>query len=1256
METLAAAMRQSRMEHQASTRQHPFSIGENQLRLLALIQMLSNETPLSCRFVRVVTSSEMAGITPAIDNGSNDGCVHDWVLSVFIHECIVHKVLDYELSLVPTTTPACMYLRIPLEAIHDLEQMRASGLILETEFTSTRLSSSTLSTSPFTSGDQRGGRVKALRLTSSGQSKASLLLRSGIRELHSIINADVGSGSHHSVPRYIVWHTPRREFLLCEAGPEVVMVAGTTTMGGDVENSAAASAATSAAASPSRYRSPLPLPPTPLRTPPVVSSSKKKKQKNNNNNNQPGSSSSTAMTTTTTTESVRRALRSTMTTVRPLIPNYVVSPVLLPFMKGRDRTGATVQLRSSNRAVAARFVELHKTTTPTRSEQLADEEEDLNELATVCGTYGVQVVLSRWIPHVTSNTVRLLNDRLTGKFDPIKLEYGTGIGSTRVFDDDHPSNQVGRSSNEMRSNAGERQILQSTSSSVGVEMLSSTSLSSPSSPTSPTSPKSPKRSTKKTEPGSPSSVRSGRRGGGLLGVGRGLPNPKGRGVRVVEILGITSSSGGRSDLRSVFTAECIDEGTIGQLGESTYSVESDGCVVSTSSVDCIGSRVAYVASTAEASRVTSSGGGGGVSLNKLSQCVVGLQLTNVDVLRRLMMDGGDNSSLVAQGFTTVHGSGSSSNVSSGGGSSSGTALSGNTSCGPEPCSYVYLSVGSVRPFMKPNLYLDGSEYHLRLVQLIGTIESANDLGRGETLFVGKRGTLLISKRPEGMHSDLIEHSRIMSRDMALCALSSQVEWIGRCILRLKLERGGGDSVGGVSAERGSSTTSSSSARPPLSSGHGCDDSAHLATRLRDVLGCIDSLLCGMSTSSSESPQSGIVSASTVTDPLEVELLEALGEKYRPETTGMMGGGGDEGKTSYGIVVGEGGDERDGSGGSGGDKVRLLELRRVLQVSSARRAVQHRGRCLMKECQHLLKIAERMEEEETRRSIISRGGGESGGGIMNITSGEQSNGGGGFGGGRGSGSSGGGGFSTTSWGSSGSLVLLSGVVGLLVADATIINETLPWGSERDLYSYLGLCFGLWCVFALMFVWLVPLWRRRKCCCCGGRNYSVRGPRIHVHVAPFLRVRTTSLERSLLSKVDIVSDQLIVPRFAIGSGGGSGSYSKRERRGVRTIVFREPAVRLGWPSSVQWTSRTITSTMVLVYEGRMEGVGGDVATLRTLSVEVDAAPPKWPFKWLHELVLSKWLQRLEELDVCTMEDHHVCRQVLRLNNTVGVGNGF
>jgi hypothetical protein len=78
------------------------------------------------------------------------------------------------------------------------------------------------------------------------------------------------------------------------------------------------------------------------------------------------------------------------------------------------------------------------------------------------------------------------------------------------------------------------------------------------------------------------------------------------------------------------------------------------------------------------------------------------------------------------------------------------------------------------------------------------------------------------------------------------------------------------------------------------------------------------------------------------------------------------------------------------------------------------------------------------------------------------------------------------------------------------------------------------------------------------------------------------------------------------------------------------------------------------MVLLYDGGNDS-SGDVATLQSLHIEMDSAPPHWPFKWLHELILSKWLQRLEDLNVCSVEDHHVCRQVLRLNTTVGSGIG-
>ena len=33
----------------------------------------------------------------------------------------------------------------------------------------------------------------------------------------------------------------------------------------------------------------------------------------------------------------------------------------------------------------------------------------------------------------------------------------------------------------------------------------------------------------------------------------------------------------------------------------------------------------------------------------------------------------------------------------------------------------------------------------------------------------------------------------------------------------------------------------------------------------------------------------------------------------------------------------------------------------------------------------------------------------------------------------------------------------------------------------------------------------------------------------------------------------------------------------------------------------------------------------------------------------------LARFEDLNIISLEDHHVCRQILRLSNTVGTGSG-
>ena len=229
--SLARLLRRSRLTHKSSSPSapdvaHPFRLGENQLRLLHLLQLLG-ELPHTCRFVHVTTPNDIAGISPkrgdvdvdahsgaeGTDDSAEDpraastsrrpAAVHDWVLAVFIHECIVHKVLDYELAPMFCSAPAPMMMQVPLEARHDLSQLVADGLIASFTLTSSRLAASTITGSPYTSGTQRGGRVRVLSLTPDGHRMSSLLLRTGSRELRSIVTADTDGVI---VPRRILWY------------------------------------------------------------------------------------------------------------------------------------------------------------------------------------------------------------------------------------------------------------------------------------------------------------------------------------------------------------------------------------------------------------------------------------------------------------------------------------------------------------------------------------------------------------------------------------------------------------------------------------------------------------------------------------------------------------------------------------------------------------------------------------------------------------------------------------------------------------------------------------------------------------------------------------------------------------------------------------------------------------------------------------------------------------------------------------------
>jgi hypothetical protein len=159
--------------------------------------------------VHVATPDDLAGIVPQSTDVDGDAAgggaaaaVHDWVLAVFVHECVVHKVLDYELAPVFCAAPAPMMMQAPLEARHDLSQLVADGLISTFELTSSRLAASTVAGSPYTSGTQRGGRVRALCLTPDGRRMSSLLLRAGARELRSVVTADTDGVV---VPRRVLW-------------------------------------------------------------------------------------------------------------------------------------------------------------------------------------------------------------------------------------------------------------------------------------------------------------------------------------------------------------------------------------------------------------------------------------------------------------------------------------------------------------------------------------------------------------------------------------------------------------------------------------------------------------------------------------------------------------------------------------------------------------------------------------------------------------------------------------------------------------------------------------------------------------------------------------------------------------------------------------------------------------------------------------------------------------------------------------------
>jgi len=494
-----------------------------------------------------------------------------------------------------------------------------------------------------------------------------------------------------------------------------------------------------------------------------------------------------------------------------------------------------------------------------------------------------------------------------------------------------------------------------------------------------------------------------------------------------------------------------------------------------------------------------------------------------------------------------------------------------------------------------------------------------------TLFnIGKIGTLLISKRPKNLHSILLKHSRTSSKSFALDVLSSQLEWIGSAI----------------SSNENENNDNGESSNAPLASGKNCNNMHLLNIRCRKILNILKEMKTGINNKIKHEQQE------EENEHEDYDRHERSEENvgFSPQE-GAIGGGTTAYNTTNAIETKD---------------PRVLELLRLLQINQLQKSILVRADILINECDHLLQTTS-IQCERGLNGTNSNGIGNS---VTNHRSGNGSS---------GSERIGDSGFGNRGGGGNGNNVtnttiriLLSGIVAFLAIEASVVNETLPWGQARDNgWSYLIVCVLCWFVTAVVSIVLPSF----KCCqkYCSGSTIGTsksKGSRINIKVVPNLRINTTQLERQLLSSVNVLEDGLVVPRFAIGGGGSSGNgghageNSKRQRKGCRTVIFKEKAINLNWPSQSIWKGRSLIVKMVLLYDNNGGGNGndgGDIATLTSLLIEMDAAPPNWPFKWLHELILSKFLARFEDLNIISLEDHHVCRQILRLSNTVGTGSG-
>ena len=438
--------------------------------------------------------------------------------------------------------------------------------------------------------------------------------------------------------------------------------------------------------------------------------------------------------------------RSTITDVSAV--SYVCSPWLPPSLQVRDTNGVAKAPENSNREIGQHSADIIGVALgPDKGKQERTAQDALNEVMLVAGVNGPRILLGDWIPGLHENEVLRLDNILCGRTDVGISRAGSGPAAAAVYSETHASHLTSKTSSAALYSSGHRVFSSSTNRlQRGMKDANSKNLEGATLPVSPS---------RRFEEGSNPAVTKSARVG----------------LRVVEMLGTN-----RKSCKVAVTVE-PDKPPVGncdqaELGEFALSVSGkDGCAIYGVELESIDQHVTFVNSSADAKKLKTAG----VNVNSLTRAVAQLQKRSTMVSDAMFFRGGtaneyashDASCGIAELRQCLYGTAS-------------RRLP--VECLPK---YVGMIVGQMHPFMRPPMYLDGSDYEMRLSSLIGRCIECHELSPGETLILGANGFLLSGTRAGRYQDILTKYVRAKTKERVVDVLSSRIAMLEEHIFSRK---------------------------------------------------------------------------------------------------------------------------------------------------------------------------------------------------------------------------------------------------------------------------------------------------------------------------------------------------------------------------------------------------------------------------------------------------------------------------------------